>query len=37
MDPVPPSSLNPGLPFETDAVLAKAFSKDPARPVCELR
>jgi serine/threonine protein kinase len=31
LDPMPPSSVIPGLPFGTDAVLAKAFSKDPAR------
>jgi hypothetical protein len=39
MDPHPPSSVNPGLPFGTDAVMAKAFSKDPARryaSCCEL-
>src|SRR5439155_27115907 len=36
LEPAPPSNVNPGLPFRTDAMLAKAFSKDPAEryPSC---
>lgn len=29
-DPVPPSSVNPGVPSELEAVVRKAMSKDPA-------
>jgi serine/threonine-protein kinase len=31
IDPAPPSQVNPLLPAEVDAVMAKAFAKDPAR------